>query len=143
MKTLQRPLSPSRLGNTTAAVIVPQLGNAPVRRKPTMHFEPDDDFFFAEAALDEAEMEDQQPPEDLPPSSPTAAPSFSQARPQVASSFTSDKQSMGTAGALVKEDTIVGARPGVKEGKQRMVLEEDDQFGQEDCERFGTGSVAR
>lgn len=118
---MEAPLSPSRRGNA--------LPVAPTPRK-RMVFE-EDDSFFAAAALAEAEEDevDEEPhqPQEQPPSSSSpvkervpVASTSAQRFPQIPKT---------TPAPFERKDTEVISRPGVKEGKRRIVLETEEGFG--------------
>ncbi|KAM0788007.1 hypothetical protein ACM66B_006207 [Microbotryomycetes sp. NB124-2] len=122
-----RPLSPSRLTSQARQSHVDV-----VARKPAIPFEQDDDF-YAEAALAEAEMldrmdddgpgmeqrgfvEEQEVPNDVETASNTRQ-------------TTSQDYNALTGSRFNREDTVLAPKPGVKPGKRRLVLELDEGFG--------------
>ncbi|KAK4051293.1 Chromosome transmission fidelity protein 18 [Microbotryomycetes sp. JL221] len=131
------PLSPSRHGNVASDLIT-----AAPARKPTMVFEEDDDF-FAEAALAEAEMEDQdtvetardmtrggasdgqEPPDDVDIRS--NASELQAATRSTSATEMLDLNAYSTT-RFEREDTVLAPKPGVRQGKQRLVLELEEGF---------------
>lgn len=119
---MEAPLSPSRYGNA-----LPSLG-APTPRKRIV-FEEDDDFFAASALAEAEQEEEQQQPQEVqqPPSSPV--------KERVAPVASTSAQRLPSTGAMeqqqpfVRDSTEVPSRPGVKEGKRRIVLEPEEGFG--------------
>jgi hypothetical protein len=123
------PLSPSRLGNATPTSV--SLG-APTPRKRIV-FEEDDDF-FAGAALAEAEqqeemMEDEEALQAMVALEHERVPVASTSAQPVVRRLPQESKS-------VEEQEVVASRPGVKEGKRRLVLEPEEGFG-EDAEMEG------
>lgn len=111
MESPTRPLSPSRLVNAT-------LGAPTPRKKVVLEQEDGFDDFFAAAALAEAEQDD----EEQPPSSPVK-------RVQPVASSSAQRLPPKAPTPVLQEETEVISRPGVKEGKRRLVLEPEDGFG--------------
>lgn len=109
MDSPTRPLSPSRAANAT-------LGAPTPRKKVILEQEDGFDDFFAAAALAEAEQEEEQ----QPPSSPVR---------RVGASSSTPRRAAVAAKTMGQEDTEIISRPGVKEGKRRLVLEPEDGFG--------------
>ena len=103
------PLSPSRQANAT-------LGAPTARKKLILEQEDGFDDFFAAAALAEAEA-GQDERQAGRAESPVASISLARA-------------SVPAAKNSAPEDTeIINSRPGVKDGKRRLVLEPEDGFG--------------
>lgn len=75
-------------------------------------------------------MEEEQPPDDLP-SSPPASQTSNGATGRVldASTISGKEQDVQPASLVQREETVVHSRPGVKEGKRRMIMELEDDFG--------------
>lgn len=127
MTSIQPPLSPSHLHNVVGA----STFAVPSRKR--IVFEEEDDFMSA-ALLAEAEMEDEQPPDDLPSSPPRASSSAAtdaMGRVADASTITTNASATRPRQHLTSQETVVHSRPGVKEGKKRMVMELEDGFDED------------
>lgn len=118
---MEAPLSPSRQGNA-----LPSLG-APTPRKRIV-FEEDDDFFAA-SALAEAEQDEEEQHQAMQQQPPSPV------KERVAPVASTSAQRLPSVGAIEqqqqfsRDSTEVPSRPGVKEGKRRIVLEPEEGFG--------------
>ncbi|KAK4052058.1 Chromosome transmission fidelity protein 18 [Microbotryomycetes sp. JL201] len=127
MQAIQaRPLSPSRLANTASSA-------APSARKPFV-FEEDDDF-YAEAALAEAEMPGNwmdagpQTPHGTLVEHPDDVETAAHTRASPRQHTTSQEYTAMTETRFEREDTVMAPRPDIKAGKRRLLLELGDDFG--------------